>query len=374
MSSSAAVRTKINIGLPTRKRPIEASDYREGSDLHHGVFNTDGGAQPGIIRDESSAHQQQLRQEANDHWQKEHDQLSGPNKRPRKADSVRTSARTDETYSSGRSTNGTTRSSGSAGQSTRESSGFLPGERSIEEQWAPAVERLRAIDAITKRPAAKPLGEASGTEISKEENLGTEEKTGTEKKRKSTRNVHFAETATRAQPDLRRGSSRAEPRMRRVVESLGSHPKLPRTDQDFEEAMAILKTMIKGWSSTYFPHTLTDTEKQKFNLYKLAQGSPELMEYAGWILAGGPVEKWRNHFVNWRPSLVYGLLGKMLEIHVFGHTMFGATPAQLATLEAMDLSLIDTDGASPIAICTPSPTAALTSTIQVSNAPKSAPP
>ena len=41
---------------------------------------------------------------------------------------------------------------------------------------------------------------------------------------------------------------------------------------------------------------------------------------------------------------MYGILGKMLEVHVFGHEMFGADKEQLSELRELDMELVNRDG------------------------------
>ena len=43
---------------------------------------------------------------------------------------------------------------------------------------------------------------------------------------------------------------------------------------------------------------------------------------------------------------MYGILGKMLEVHVFGHEMFGADKEQLSELRELDMELVNRDGTS----------------------------
>lgn len=70
------------------------------------------------------------------------------------------------------------------------------------------------------------------------------------------------------------------------------------------------------------------------------------MECANWISCCGQKRTWEGVFNEQRAQLVYGVLGKMLEVHVFGHEMFGANKEQLRELRELDMELIDSDGTS----------------------------
>ena len=44
---------------------------------------------------------------------------------------------------------------------------------------------------------------------------------------------------------------------------------------------------------------------------------------------------------------MYGMLGKVLEVHVFGHEMFGADGEQVRELRELDIELVNRDGILP---------------------------
>lgn len=110
-------------------------------------------------------------------------------------------------------------------------------------------------------------------------------------------------------------------------------------DAEFTGRYLALKSSAWDWVITYF-----STATHELDLLHLAhKTSPQLMEYANFISSCGD-KTWEHVFHKQRATLVYGILGKMLEVHVFGHEMFGAAESQLAGLRAMDLKLIDEDG------------------------------
>lgn len=131
------------------------------------------------------------------------------------------------------------------------------------------------------------------------------------------------------------------PRTRLSQEDFKRHPVLPRTDGEFEEILILIKRTAWRWAFEHFKDVQI-TEARKLDLYKLAHESPELMEYANWIALGG--NRWEDIFNEKRSSLIFGILGKMLEVHVFGNEMFGATPGQLEALIATEKEMVHVDG------------------------------
>ncbi len=67
------------------------------------------------------------------------------------------------------------------------------------------------------------------------------------------------------------------------------------------------------------------------------------MEYANYISACTN-DAWEYVFNGQRRFLVHCILGKMLDVHIFGHEMFGATEEQLKELRKMDGELVMEDG------------------------------
>lgn len=104
-----------------------------------------------------------------------------------------------------------------------------------------------------------------------------------------------------------------------------------------------LKSLAFQWCSTHFPPPPPPPTSPSLSLPTLAHTSPQLMEYANYISACTR-HPWSHIFTTQRPFLVFGILGKMLEIHVFGAEMFGGTPAQIAELRALDEESVMGDG------------------------------
>ena len=70
------------------------------------------------------------------------------------------------------------------------------------------------------------------------------------------------------------------------------------------------------------------------------------MQIARFVSCPDKGKGWEHVFNERRAPLVYAVLGKVLEVHVFGHEMFGAAEPQLKTLRTLDLILAYDDGPS----------------------------
>ena len=101
-----------------------------------------------------------------------------------------------------------------------------------------------------------------------------------------------------------------------------------------------LKTDAWKWTLTHFPFNTTSPD-----LLALCTSSPQLMEYANYLSAlGSSYSSWEEVFSRERPFLVYSVLGKILEVHVFGSEMFGGTEEQLQQLRDLDTKMMMDDG------------------------------
>ena len=133
-----------------------------------------------------------------------------------------------------------------------------------------------------------------------------------------------------------------------IVTTLIERPGQPETraanpDADFHKRYVEVKSLAWKWVQKYFTD-VTPEAKKSLNLLHLAHTSPQLMEYANWISCCGQKRTWEGVFNEQRAVLVYGILGKMLEVHVFGHEMFGADKNQLRALRELDIELVNRDG------------------------------
>ena len=118
-----------------------------------------------------------------------------------------------------------------------------------------------------------------------------------------------------------------------------SHPRIARTDVEFEEMFEDLRNMIWNWSKTFF--TSSTANLSNLNIGKLAKQEPQLIQYLNHVITSS-----NNFELTIRchlPIIVYGIIAKSLEVHVFGHEMFGATKAQLNILRKIDIELAHED-------------------------------
>ncbi|MCJ1468466.1 hypothetical protein MMC07_007095 [Pseudocyphellaria aurata] len=123
---------------------------------------------------------------------------------------------------------------------------------------------------------------------------------------------------------------------------LPPQPLLPRTDADFEVRYGELKAAVMKWVEEHFSK---DFEKPPtaLDLLQISKKAPELIQYINFIASSGN-DSWEQIFVERRIALVYGVLGKAIEIHVFGEEMFGASDMQRTTLRRIDLEMLNLNG------------------------------
>lgn len=117
-------------------------------------------------------------------------------------------------------------------------------------------------------------------------------------------------------------------------------------DREYKQRYLDLKATAWHWSSTYFPPPTPTpgSTPPSLNLPNLCLTSPQLMEYANYISVCTDSSTWEDVFHEQRTYLVYSILGKMIDVHIFGHEMFGATDEQLHTLRAADEECMMDDG------------------------------
>lgn len=151
----------------------------------------------------------------------------------------------------------------------------------------------------------------------------------------------------RSNSPLRKIQSVAEDDKTDIVTTQIKQPQtlVPDPDADFQARYLKLKYLAWNWVMNYFSDITPKTEGS-LDLLHLAHTSPQLMEYANWISCCGQKRTWEDVFDEQRALLVYGILGKMLEVHVFGHEMFGADEEQLRELRELDMELVNKDGTS----------------------------
>lgn len=147
-------------------------------------------------------------------------------------------------------------------------------------------------------------------------------------------------------PNLVDGRDLAAPRTvtRYALEDLvGPRPALPYTDAELEERFKALKRAAWQWVTDHFSGTGPNATVV-FDLLRVSQSHPQLAEYVNFLASCPQDETWEQFFNSRRIYLAFAVLGKVLEVHVFGQEMFGASDAQLKVLRSLDLEMIHLDG------------------------------
>lgn len=134
-----------------------------------------------------------------------------------------------------------------------------------------------------------------------------------------------------------------------IASSNSSPPDLADKDEEFKQRYLSLKATAWHWASTYFPPPASTpgSSQPPLNLTDLCHTSPHLMEYANYISVCTDTSTWEDIFNEQRMFLVYSILGKIIDVHIFGHEMFGATDEQRHTLRAADEESVMEDGIFP---------------------------
>ena len=115
---------------------------------------------------------------------------------------------------------------------------------------------------------------------------------------------------------------------------------LPREDLKFLTQYRRLKLLSWQWATTHFsPSTPVPCP----DLLHLSTTCPSLLTYVNYISACTN-QTWEQVFTTHRAILVYCILGKMLEVHVFGHEAFGISEQQAGVLRGLDLLCVNNDG------------------------------
>ncbi len=157
-------------------------------------------------------------------------------------------------------------------------------------------------------------------------------------------------------PDYKAGENPEKTKVARPEEGPGStslsltHAKTAKiplhpADAAIKSHYHFLKKLAWAWTSTHLPRVPSATSS--LSLSSLANTNPELMEYANYLSSCG-FSSWEDVFNERRGELVYGILGKMIDVHVFGCEMFGASEEEEMELAGWDEGLVNDDGTSPL--------------------------
>ncbi|KAL8824457.1 MAG: hypothetical protein Q9170_008149 [Blastenia crenularia] len=134
--------------------------------------------------------------------------------------------------------------------------------------------------------------------------------------------------------------------------SLGSFvrtlPRHPITPFFYKTRYQSLRSHFWTWAQTHFSSPSTP-----LNLLHLATTSPELMEYINATTSSPHPDLWDQLVQLKKAEIVYCILGKVIEMHVFGEELFGATPSQKQMLRRTDLEMVDSDGKNPFSFSQP---------------------
>ena len=131
----------------------------------------------------------------------------------------------------------------------------------------------------------------------------------------------------------------------RVEKFFKKQPTAARTDREFEIRLRALKIAIRPWTKRFFHKDSAD--KAPLDLLRLANEQPELMEYIN-AASSSPVTKtWEEWLDAKRADIVFSIVGKVFEMHVFGHEMFGASPTQLRRMRKKDREMMNENGKLP---------------------------
>lgn len=120
------------------------------------------------------------------------------------------------------------------------------------------------------------------------------------------------------------------------------------TDADFERRHKSLKDAAWQWATENFSGDTgplyASQASQISDLPRLCHDHPELAEYVNFLASCPHDQTWEEFFDTRRAFLAFAVLGKVLEVHIFGQEMFGASEAQVKVLRSLDLEMMHQDG------------------------------
>ena len=139
------------------------------------------------------------------------------------------------------------------------------------------------------------------------------------------------------------------------------------TDDDFERRHKSLKDAAWQWANENFSSVKENgaigtanggataaaaaataaakvSSPKNSDVLQLCLDHPQLAEYVNFLASCPHNETWEDFFNTRKTFLAFAILGKVLEVHVFGQEMFGASEAQVKVLRALDLEMAHQDG------------------------------
>lgn len=137
------------------------------------------------------------------------------------------------------------------------------------------------------------------------------------------------------------------------------------TDTDIERRHKSLKDAAWHWASENFPppsssssfndnngavvaaaaaNDASSSPRQISDVLQLCKDHPQLAEYVNYLASCPRDQTWEDFFNTRKTFLAFAVLSKVLEVHIFGQEMFGASEAQVKVLRALDLEMMHQDG------------------------------
>lgn len=118
---------------------------------------------------------------------------------------------------------------------------------------------------------------------------------------------------------------------------------LPQTPEQITQCYQDLRSFAWKWAQETF-QPAASSSSPPLNLMDLATTHPELMEYINATTASPQHTDWETFLQKKRAPVVYAIVGKAIDLHIFGEELFGASPEEKATLRAIDRKYMDHDG------------------------------
>ncbi|KAL8932784.1 MAG: hypothetical protein Q9216_006675, partial [Gyalolechia sp. 2 TL-2023] len=121
-----------------------------------------------------------------------------------------------------------------------------------------------------------------------------------------------------------------------------SQPEHPQTDEAYKHRYQALRSAAWDWTKEYFSDVAC-ASSPPLDLMHLLETNPELMEYINSTTSSPHFEVWERILQLKRAEIVYSIVGKVLEMHVFGKELFGATPEEERLMQVQDYRMRDSD-------------------------------
>lgn len=118
------------------------------------------------------------------------------------------------------------------------------------------------------------------------------------------------------------------------------------TDAEFKTKYLAIQDMAWNWAQRFFKQ---DPSRPFIpsDLSKLATANPELMQYIDMTTSCAPTNTWEQMIHYKKAEIAFSILGKALEMHVFGKELFGGSEKQRRALQEKDVEMMDSDGTPP---------------------------